>query len=441
MPRRKKEEQPQEEIKKIKTPSLVEGMRDFLPADQKYINFVEKELQSVVDDYSFTRLDTPVLEKYELFNHTLFKQGGILDKESFSFIDKGQKLILRPETTSSVARAFIAHNMINQIMPVKVFNWGPVFRQGKVEANKLRQFTQVSFEILGNKTAAIDAELIIIACSFLKRIGLNVEVRLNSMGCVSCRPEYSKALTGYLKSKRGAVCADCRKYVTRDPLKFLSCQNNKCKQVKDDAPQMVDWLCDECRDHLFRVLEYLDELKISYKLEADLFRAFDFYTKTVFEIYPITEEDEVKYSIAGGGRYDYLIPMLSGPAVPAAGFSLGLERVVNQLKAQKVEIPVVKQTVVYLAQLSEQARQKAFSYFEKLRNEDFVVKANFSKRSLKEQLDMAKKQNAKFVLILGQKEVNENTIILRDMESGIQEVLNADKAIKEINKRLRERKA
>ena len=154
MPRGKKEEQPQEEIKKIKTPSLVDGMRDFLPADQKYLNFVEKELQSVVDDYSFTRLDTPILEKYELFNHTLFKQSGILDKEAFSFIDKGQKLILRPETTSSVARAFISHNMINQIMPVKVFNWGPVFRQGKVEANKLRQFTQVSFEILGNKTAA-----------------------------------------------------------------------------------------------------------------------------------------------------------------------------------------------------------------------------------------------------------------------------------------------
>ena len=267
MPRRKKEDQPQEEIKKIKTPPLVEGMKDNLPAEQKYLNFVEKEMQSVIDDYSFTRLDTPIVEKYELFNHTLFKQSGVLDKESFNFIDKGQKLILRPETTSSVARAFISHNMVNHTMPIKIFNWGPVFRQGKVEANKLRQFTQISLEILGEKSAPIDAELIIIGCSFLNNLGIPVEVRLNSMGCVSCRPEYAKALSGYLKSKRTAVCAECRKHVTRDPLKFLSCQNNKCVQLRDDAPQMVDWLCDECRDHLFRVLEYLDELKISYRLD------------------------------------------------------------------------------------------------------------------------------------------------------------------------------
>ena len=437
MPRRKKEDQPQEEIKKIKTPQLVEGMRDILPADEKYWNFVQDKIRSVLNDYSFKMMNTPVVEKYELFNHTLFKQYGTLEREAFYFIDHGQKLILRPEATSSIARAFVEHNMNNQTPPIKVYNWGPMFRQGRIDDNKLRQFTQVSFEIFGESAAAIDAELIIIGYFLLKNLGLEAEVVLNSVGCLVCRLEYSKALGGYLKSKRSALCADCRKRINKDPLKFLTCENSKCQRFKEDAPQTVDWLCDDCRNHLFHVLEYLDQLKIPYRLDSNLIRTFDYYNKTVFEIVSQVEGQE-KISLIAGGRYDYLTEMLGGSRVPAAGMAIGLERLINQLKNSKIEIPTAAAVDIYFAQIGEQARQKSFAFYEELRKEEFSVKANFSKGNLKAQLDSAIKLKAKYVLILGQKEVAEGTIILRDLDSGIQEVVNITKVIKELRKRLSE---
>ncbi len=440
MPRRKKQEQPKEEIKKIKTPHLLEGFKDILPADDKYWNFVENEVRKIIHDYSFRRVETPVLEKYELFNHTLFKRSGILDKESFNFIDKGYKVIMRPDATASVARAFIEHNMINQVMPVKLYHWGKMFRQGKIEEDKLRQFTQVSFEIIGDSSPFLDAELIILAYFLLKKLGIDTEVKLNSLGCTVCRPEYAKALSGFIKSKRATVCAECRKKATRDPFYFLNCTNNKCQRVRDEAPQMVDWLCDNCRDHLFRVLEYLDELKIPYKLAPSLFRNFDYYSKTVFELQTLEEEDKKSVVLVGGGRYDDLIEMLNGPSTPGAGFSLGIEKAINQIKARKVELPKPEAPDLFMAQISEQARKKAFVFYEELRKEGFSVKANFSKSSLKAQLDIATKMGAKLVLILGKKEASEDTILLRDVASGIQEVVNIKKVLPEIKKRLKEKR-
>lgn len=438
MPRRKKEEQPQEEIKKIKTPAIVDGSKDSLPSDAKYWDFVEDQVRSAIHDHSFIRMRTPVIEKYELFNHTLFKQSGALEKEVFSFIDKGQKLILRPEMTSSIARAFVSHNMASQTLPLKVYSWGPVFRQARADLNRLRQFMQASFEIVGDRSPAVDSELIIVAHYLLNNLNLSTEVVVNSAGCVVCRPEYSKALSGYLKTKRAAICVDCRKRTTKDPLRFLSCESNKCLRLKEDAPQTVDWLCDECRNHLFRVLEYLDESKVPYRLDSGLVRTYDYYCKTIFEIYQSGEGVE-RVPLAGGGRYDYLIEMLGGNSTPAAGFAIGLERVINALKVSKVEIPKIEGPDVFVAQIGEQARQKVFAFFENLRKQDFSVKGNFSKSSLKAQLDQAIKIGAKFVLILGQKEVAEGTVLLRDLDSGIQEVINRSKIIQEIKKRLKER--
>lgn len=437
MPRRKKEEQPQEEIKRIKTPPIVDGMRDVLPSEERYWLHVENELRSAIHDYSFSRMETPLLEKYELFNHTLFKQNGALENEAFSFIDRGQKLILRPEATSSVMRSFIQHNMVSQQQPIKVCSWGPVFRQARGEMNKQRQFTQTTFEILGDKAPAIDAELIILSSAILKNLGLETEVRLNSIGCSICRLEYKKALSGYLKSKRAALCGDCRKRLGKDPTKFLACDNAKCQHLREDAPQTVDWLCDDCRNHLFRVLEYLDEQKISYRLDSSLMRTFDYYMRTIFEIVPAGDEAD-KMPLAAGGRYDYLSQMLDGPSVPAAGFSFGLERIINRLKTAKVEIPPLPRPDVFIAQISEAARQKSFAFLEKLRHEHFTVKANFSKSNLKAQLDQAIKLGARFVLILGQKEVSEGTVLLRDVDSGIQEVINAAKVLRELKKRIKE---
>jgi histidyl-tRNA synthetase len=212
-------------------------------------------------------------------------------------------------------------------------------------------------------------------------------------------------------------------------------------KVREEAPQMMDWLCDDCRNHLFKVLEYLDELKIPYQLEPSLLRTYDFYNRTVFEIYPSgrKEEDGEPLSLAGGGRYDTLIQMLGGNPTPATGFSVGIERLVNMMKLTRAELPPVAGPDVYVAQISELARQKTFSFFEALRAERFSVRANLSKSSLKAQLDLAVKFGAKIVLILGQKEVLEGTVIMRDMESGNQEVINMNRVVPEVKKKLKEK--
>jgi len=436
MPRRKKEDQPKEQLKVIKTPSLVGGIKDILPADGKYWDYILGEINRVVRDHSFSKMSLPVIEKYELFNHTLFKHSGQIEKEVLSFVDRGEKLALRPDTTPGLARAFLEHNMINQKMPLKAYYWGPSFRWGKVEENKLRQFTQVGFEIIGDPSPAIDAELIIISHYLLKSFKIESEIKLNSLGCLVCRHEYNKTLSGFLKSKRSAVCMDCRKQAVKDPYRFFRCESNKCQHLREDAPQIIDWLCDSCRNHLFRVLEYLDELKIPYQLDPFLLRTYDYYSKTIFEIFT-QDEKKQPLSIAGGGRWDYLIEMLGGPSVPAAGVSMGLERLINQMKVTRAEIPNPQAPDIFVAQLSELARKKAFAFFEQLRQEDLSVRANFSKSSLKEQLDQATKVGAKLILILGQKEVTEGTVILREVDSGIQEVVNFSKVIPEVKKRLK----
>ncbi len=442
MPRRKKDEQPQEEIKVIKTPPLVKGMKDILPADGKYWDFVEAEVLRTIRDSSYNRMVTPVLEKYELFNHTLFKQSNKLDNEVFSFVDRGEKLAMRPEVTASIARAFIDHNMVNQPMPQKIYYWGPVFRQGKIEPHKLRQFTQVGFEIIGDPAPAIDAELVITAHYLFKNLGLNIQVKLNSMGCPSCRPNYMNVLTQFLKSKRSAIPADLRKMISKDPMRVLRCNTNRCERVFEDAPLILDYLCDDCRQHLFRVLEYLDELKIAYELDPRFTRTYDYYIKTIFEIRVQNDNpEEEKLPLAGGGRYDTMMEMLGGEPTSAAGFAFGLERAINEMKNQKVEIPPAQSPDVYVTQIGELARQKAFAFFEKLRKQGFNVRGNFSKASLKAQLDVAKKLDSKLILILGQKEVTEGTVLLRDMESGNQEVVNIDKTLEEIKKRLADKKS
>jgi histidyl-tRNA synthetase len=438
MPRRKKEEQPREQIKIIKTPPIVKGMKDVLPNDAKHWTFVENQARRLIHDYSFSRIETPILEKFDLFNHSLFKQNNILEKEAFVFTDRGERLCLRPEATASVVRSYIEHNLSSQQAPLKVYYWGPMFRQGKIESNKLRQFSQVGFEILGDPSPAIDAELIIMAHFLMKNLGIKGDVKLNSVGCTLCRPEYKKVLTEYLKSKRAAIPADLRKLVTKDPLKVFQCNTQRCTKAFEDAPQTVDFLCDDCRNHLFKVLEYLDELKVSYQLDPTLSRTFDFYSKTIFEIVTPVEEGKEPNILAGGGRYDNVVEMLGGEPTPAAGFSFGIERLVSEIRHQQVEIPAPKRPDVFVAQLSESARQKAFSFFEALRSEKLSVKANFSKGALKAQLDLARKLKAKVILILGQKEVTEGTVILREEDSGIQEVISIDKVVLEVKKRIKE---
>ena len=442
MPRRKKVEEPIEEVRKIKTPPLIKGMKDVLPTEVRYWRSMYEILNQLAYDFSFTALEVPTLERAELYAHTIGKNSDIVRNGLISFPDRNEKAVLRPDFTPGVARSYIDHSIYNQTGPNKFWYCGNVFLQEKVSPTKSRELHQAGFEVYNGVSSAIDAELIMMWYQIFTQLGLNPEVKVNSLGCLACRSKYWKVLSGYIKSKRQAVCADCRAVAAKEPLKFLNCKNQKCQKPLEDAPQTIDYLCDSCHDHLFKVLETLDDLKVQYVLESRMVDFPHYYNSTVFSIYSGQPEDkkieDESRLLAWGGRMNNLVEMLSGPTIPAVSIKMYLERIISNLRTAKIEPPRLRFPHVYLAQLSELAKRESMAFIDELRRQDFRVIANFSKDSLKSQLDTAMKVGAKLILIIGHKEVNDGTVLLRDAASGIQEVVNRKKIITEVKKKLKE---
>ncbi len=421
-----------------KSPQLLRGFKDILPADQPYWQFVKKTAESFANGYGFPQIDPPILEEAALFVRSIGKQTDIVEKEMFSFTDQGQGLVvLRPEFTASVVRAYINHGMINLPQPVKFYYFGPAFRRERPQSGRQRQFYQFGFEIIGDINPVIDAQVIGIMNNFFKQIGLSqISIQINSIGCPDCRKAYIQELINYYRSKRKMLCEDCKKRITKNPLRLLDCKKPSCQFVKAEAPQIVDWLCEECKEHFMKVVEYLDELNISYKLNPYLVRGLDYYTKTVFEIWPTEKEESAQSALGGGGRYDGLVELLGGRPTPAVGVSVGVERVISQLRQKEATLPADQNPEIFLAQIGDQAKVKALVLFEQLRQENIKVAENFAKDSLKSQLELANKLQVRYALILGQKEVMDGTILVRDMESGVQEVINFNKTVQELKKKL-----
>lgn len=436
----KKKTTSEEPKPKKKVARLVKGMKDLLPEEQNYWSFVNKTAERLALEYGFMRLDTPVLEETNLFIRSIGKQTDVVQKEMFSFKDKGgSNLTLRPEFTAGLARAYIEHGMINQPQPVKLFTIGALFRHEKPQAGRYRQFHQFDVEVIGDEKPVIDAQVILLGYQYFKELGLDVNVQINSVGCKECRPKYVSALQQYYKGKRKVLCEDCKKRVTKNPLRLLDCKEEDCQELKAEAPQIVDWLCGNCKDHFMTVLDYLDEVNVPYLLNPYIVRGLDYYTQTAFE-YFVAEEDEQKASLAlgGGGRYDSLISMLGGREhTPAVGMALGLERVILALKQKEIQPPAVQKAEVFLAQLGNQARKKALHLFEELRAAGIVVVENFGKENLKAQLELANKHNVTYTLILGEKELMDETILIRDMDGGVQETIPLMKVVAEMKKRLK----
>lgn len=434
---------PEPKIKKIKMsepkiPSLLRGFKDILPADQPYWEFVREVAESFYRGYGFTRIDPPIVEEAGLFIRSIGKQTDIVEKEMFSFVDQSEgTLVLRPEATASIARAYLNHGMVNLPQPVKLFYWGPMFRRERPQSGRQRQFHQFGFEILGDQNPVIDAQIIAVVSNFFVQIGLEqVSIQVNSIGCPTCRKAYIQELTTFYRGKRRMLCEDCKKRLTKNPLRLLDCKNPQCQVVRSEAPQIVDWLDEECKNHFMKVVNYLDELNISYKLNPYLVRGLDYYTRTVFEVWPKEVKEGAQSALGGGGRYDGLIELLGGHPTPAAGVAVGIERVITQLRAQEVKIPNRTAPDVFLAQIGDQAKVKALTLYEQLRREQVNVAENFAKDSLKFQLELANKLKVRYALILGQKEVMDGTILIRDMESGVQEVIDFNKTVQELKKKL-----
>ncbi|PWB38460.1 MAG: histidine--tRNA ligase [Parcubacteria group bacterium] len=415
---------------------LVKGMKDILPEEQPYWELIRHNVDLMGANYGFARLDTPVLEFTNLFKRTVGEATDIVSKEMYSFVTAGgDKLSLRPENTAGVARSYIEHGMVNQPQPVKVYYLAPQFRHDNPQAGRYRQFWQFGFEAIGDKDPVIDAQLIIMSHNFLTDLGLEVEVQINSVGDSNCRPNYLKTLRHYYQDYKKDLCSDCQERLNKNTLRLLDCKNKRCQELAEQSPQFVDHLCEECKNHLMSVLEYLEEVDIKYNLNSRIVRGLDYYTKTAWEIVEAGAEGKAS-ALGGGGRFDDLVELLGGRPTPAVGFAMGIERIVALMQEKQIKIDKEKYCDLYIAQLGVEARKKSLRLFEDLRRDGFSLAENISKKGLKDQLEVASKKHAKYTLILGQKEIADGTVLIRDMENGIQETVDFNKIKAEVRKRL-----
>lgn len=420
---------------------LLRGMKDILPEDAPYWDQVTDTVRSIAAAYGFQRIETPVLEETNLFIRSVGKETDIVEKEMFSFADQsGDNVSLRPENTAGVARAYLEHGMVSLPQPVKLFYLGPFFRHNRPQAGRYRQFFQIGFEVIGEAHPIIDAQLILLAYALYRDLDLSISLQVNSVGHPDCRREYEKALVDFYRTRKNELCEDCKRRLQRNPLRLLDCKVEHCRELAADAPQIVDYLCDADRQHFMQLLEYLDSLELPYTLNPRIVRGLDYYSRTAFEIWPQEGEPGSQQELGGGGRYDYLIETLGGRPTPAAGFACGIERTVLLLKERQQAPPSPKQLDVFIAQLGDQARKKCLKLFEELRREGFSVGESLSKSGIKQQLEIANRRRARYAMILGQKELVDGTILLRDMENGIQEVVDFQKTALELRKRLERQK-
>ena len=431
-------EKPKEK-EEVRTFQAVKGMHDVLPADEAYWEKIEGAVKDLAHAYGFGHIEPPVLEFADLYNKTSGEESDVVQKEMYVLKTKGgDVLALRPEYTPGVSRAYMENGLSRLGQPQKLFSMGPVFRHERPQFGRLRQFTQIDFEILGGVNDPIyDAEIIAIFFDLLAALKIkNPMLKLNSIGCRICRPIYKKQLTNYYKNHEKELCEDCLRRLKDNPLRLLDCKEEPCVKLKDRAPNFLDKLCVTCSAHFKAVLEYLGEVAIPYELDHRLVRGLDYYSRTVFEFYADGKEAEIG-ALAAGGRYDYLMETIGGHLTPAIGAAAGVERLIAVMKAKEIAVAPKNGKRVFLVHAGDLAKKKAFALLKDLRSRGIVVVEALAKESLKAQLKSADKEGIGLALILGQKEIYENSIIIRDLKSGLQEAVLLEKLQDEIKKRLK----
>ncbi|MCL5006668.1 MAG: histidine--tRNA ligase [Patescibacteria group bacterium] len=409
------------------------GMKDVLPEDWPALERVASVARSVAEYYNFLRIDTPIMEQADLFSRGVGLGTDIVEKEMYTLATKGgDKLALRPEYTAPMMRSYIQHGMSHLPQPRRLWYTGPVFRHENPQLMRYRQFSQFGLEVLGSADPVFDAEVIIAFYRLLEELKIKgVSIEVNSIGCKNCQPAYKRKLADYYRKQN--VCEDCKARIETNPLRLFDCKNPECQPLKQSAPVILDNLCSSCRSHFRQVLEYLDEVKIPYVLNPRLVRGLDYYNRTVFETFV---EGETA-ALASGGRYDYLAEMIGGRSTPAVGGAAGIERIAEVMKAKGV-VPASKtKGKVFLIHVGEMSKKKSLSLAEEFHRAGVPVVNELSKESLSSQMELAAKNNSPLVLIFGQKESYEDSIIIRDMESGVQEVVPLSKVVEEVKKRLR----
>ncbi len=412
----------------------VKGMHDTLPEDFGYRDKVEKAVKKVANFYGFLHIDTPILEDAKLYERGTGLTSEVVEKQMYTIrTGTGEYVALRPEQTPGVVRAYIEHALVYSYNPGKFYYSGPMFRHEQPQSGRFRQFNQCGFEILNSNDMVYHAQIIEASYKICQELKLkNVQVKLNSIGCRNCRPGYVKKLKEYYKDKLSKICKDCTQRYKDNPLRMLDCKNEKCVPFKAEAPQSIDHLCTSCKRDFKTVLEYMDELHVPYMIDVTLVRGLDYYTKTVFELFAGEEGN----ALGGGGGYDYLSEILGGPKMPGVGAALGVERLIGTMKSQGVAPLPPMQSKVFLVYMGDQAKKRLLSMLEEFYEAGITVHEAFAKESLKAQLKVADKEKAEYALIVGQKEVFEEMVLLRDMKNGSQETVPMKRIVETIKKKI-----
>lgn len=427
--------------RELQPPQLLRGMKDILPIDQPYWWWLFDTTRNLAECYGFDRIETPALEATNLFTRSIGEATETVSKEMYTFTDKsGDNVSLRPEGTAGVVRAYIEHGMLNMPQPVKLWYFSPFFRHDRPQAGRYRQFWQFGFEIFGGQQAILEAQLILMAQALYSTVGLETTLQINSIGDKTTRTQYAKVLQAYMKTKKSELTDEQKVTLQKNPLRLLDSKDPKVIELLADAPQILDSLDEASKKHFQEVLGYLDELDVPFVLNPKLVRGLDYYNRTVFEFWAADDEGG-QMSLGGGGRYDTLVESLGGRPTPALGFAGGIERIILKLKEKQIPPRPTPAPEVFLAQLGDAARRKMLKLFEQLRSQGVRVAESMTKDGIKQQLEVANKLGAHYTLIVGQKEMMDDTALIRDMENGIQEVVPFAKVESEIKKRLDKNRA
>jgi histidyl-tRNA synthetase len=414
------------------------GMHDVLPGDAVVWDKVRAAVRHIADTYGFSRIETPTLEAAELYERGTGVDTDVVTKEMYTLKTKGgDMLALRPEATPGIMRAYFEHHLGRAAQPQKLWWEGSLFRHENTQAGRYRQFTQADIEVIGGENDPIyDAEVIIMFQRLLEEVKLKgIMLSINSVGCRVCRPGYRRALQSYYKRFEKKLCADCTRRLKTNPLRLLDCKKEQCAPFKADAPNILDKLCHACSTHMKSVLEYLDEVGILYTLDNRLVRGLDYYSRTVFEF--TLEPNPELGAVAGGGRYDYLGELIGARTIPAVGGAAGLERIIAALRAQKIVFADKPRKKVFLVHVGDLAKRKSLAIIESLRKAGVGVGESLGKDSLRAQLKTANKEGIHLALIFGQREIFEERIIIRDLDSSLQETIPLASIVEEVKKRLK----
>ena len=450
-------------VKKVKPKQFQRprGTHDVLPSAEGQWKRIRRFAEDLGSFYGFHTIETPHFEDTELFQQSVGGTSDIVEKQMYSFRTRGgDQLTLRPEGTASTVRAYIENGMVAEPHPVKLSYFGSFFRHESPQRGRFREFHQWGLEVFGEEGPIVEAEIIQAFFVLFAELQIqDVYVELNSIGCPDCRPQIKSQILSYYRNKTKKLCMDCRRRMKENYLRLFDCKEEKCIQVKNQAPQIIEYICDKCKNHFKSLLEFMDEISVPYLLNPYLVRGLDYYTRTVFEVFVgKPEENEAsehnhdhqketeekasgespraRIAIAGGGRYDGLVELLGGRPTPAAGGSLGVERVIEIMRQQKIAAPPEEPVRIFLVQLGDLAKRKSLKIMEDFRKAGIKLHTSLSKDSIKSQFTLAAKTGADYVLIFGQKEALDGEVILREMTSGIQETVPLEKLLDAVRRKL-----